>query len=115
MTGPGRYIKVEEKWKEDSAEVLNAFIESTESLNIYDAASTHQVFQDILKKKGIPTAIFYPLPLHLQECFKYLNYKEGDFPISEAASRKVISLPMNSFLTHEQLVYIVNNIKENIS
>ena len=39
---------IKKKWKEDSAEVLNAFIESTESLNIYDAASTHQVFQDIL-------------------------------------------------------------------
>lgn len=74
-----------------------------------------KVFQDILKKKGIPTAIFYPLPLHLQECFKYLNYKEGDFPVSEEASQNVISLPMNSFLTQEQLIYIVSNIKENIS
>lgn len=46
---------IKKKWKEDSAEVLNAFIESTESLNIYDAASTHQVFQDILTKfeKGV--------------------------------------------------------------
>jgi UDP-2-acetamido-2-deoxy-ribo-hexuluronate aminotransferase len=69
-------------------------------------------FKDELKKKGIPMSIFYPLPLHLQECFEYLNYKLNDFPISEVASNEVISIPMNPFLKNEQIDYIVSNIKE---
>ena len=67
--------------------------------------------QKELKKKNIPTSIFYPLSLHLQECFKYLNYRKGDFPISEKASKEVISLPMNAFLTNEQIEYIYYNIQ----
>jgi len=68
--------------------------------------------QNRLKTKGIPTSIFYPLPLHLQDCFAYLNYKLDDFPISEDASNEVLSLPMNPFLKIEQIDYIVSNIKE---
>lgn len=70
--------------------------------------------QNELKKKGIPTSIFYPVPLHLQECFKYLNYKQGDLLVSEKISNEVISLPMNSFLTHDQLNYVISSIKDNV-
>ena len=70
--------------------------------------------QNELKKKGIPTSIFYPVPLHLQECFKYLNYKQGDFLVSEKVSNEVLSLPMNPFLTHDQLDYVISNIKNNV-
>jgi UDP-2-acetamido-2-deoxy-ribo-hexuluronate aminotransferase len=70
--------------------------------------------QNELKKKNIPTSIFYPLPLHLQKCFKYLNYKQGDFPVSEKISNEVLSLPMNPFLTNDQIKYIISNIKDNI-
>jgi len=71
--------------------------------------------QNELKKKDIPTSVFYPVSLHLQECFKYLNYKRGDFSISEKSSNEVISLPMNPFLTHDQIDYIILKIKEHIS
>ena len=71
--------------------------------------------QNELKKKSIPTSIFYPVSLHLQECFQYLNYKQGDFPISEKACNEVISLPMNPFLTYDQINYVVSKIKEHIS
>ena len=47
-----------------------------------------------LKDLGIPTAVHYPIPLHLQECFKYLGYKKGDFPISELISKEIMSFPM---------------------
>ena len=67
--------------------------------------------QTYLKEKGIPTAVHYPMPLHMQECFSYLNYKEGDFPISEKISKEIMSLPMNPFLTDEEIEYIVNSIR----
>jgi len=70
------------------------------------------IFQLKLKESDIPTSVFYPIPLHLQECFQYLNYKQNDFPISEKASNEVISVPMNSFLTSEQINYIVSHIKK---
>jgi UDP-2-acetamido-2-deoxy-ribo-hexuluronate aminotransferase len=63
-----------------------------------------------LKDQGIPTSVFYPIPLNLQECFRYLNSKHGDFPISDQASKEVLSLPMNSFLDDSQIDYIVTNV-----
>lgn len=67
--------------------------------------------QNKLKDMGIPTSIFYPVPLHLQECFKYLTYKIGDLPISEKASYEVLSIPINAFLSNQELEYIINSIK----
>ncbi|ADG94216.1 DegT/DnrJ/EryC1/StrS aminotransferase [Arcobacter nitrofigilis DSM 7299] len=66
--------------------------------------------QDYLKSKGIPTAVHYPMPLHLQECFSYLGYKKGDLPISEIISQEIMSLPMNSYLNDEQIEFIVGNL-----
>jgi len=66
-----------------------------------------------LKKNDVPTSVFYPIPLHLQECFQYLGHQQGNFPISEKASNDVMSIPMNAFLTNEQIDYIIYNIREN--
>lgn len=63
--------------------------------------------QNRLKAAGIPTAVHYPMPLHLQQCFTYLGYKEGDFPISETVANEIMSLPMNPYLTDEEISYIV--------
>ncbi len=63
-----------------------------------------------LKEAGIPTAVHYPMPLHLQECFKYLGYKNGDFPISELVSTQIMSLPMNPYLNDKEIEYIANTI-----
>lgn len=63
-----------------------------------------------LNDKGVPTAIHYPKPLHLQTCFEYLGYKKGDFPISEKASKEVFSLPMSPFLSEEQQEFIIQYI-----
>lgn len=63
-----------------------------------------------LKLAGIPTAVHYPMPLHLQECFKYLGYKKGDFPISEIVSEEIMSLPMNPYVTNEEINYIAGNL-----
>ena len=63
-----------------------------------------------LKEQGIPTAVHYPMPLHLQECFKYLGYKEGDFPIAEKVSKEILSLPMNPYLTKDEIGFISNKV-----
>lgn len=57
--------------------------------------------QSQLKEAGIPTAIYYPKPLHLQTAFSYLNYKEGDFPVSEDCASRIFSLPMHPYLKAE--------------
>lgn len=64
-----------------------------------------------LSEQAIPTAVHYPMPLHLQEAFIYLGYKAGDFPISEKVSEEIMSLPMSPYLTNEQQDFIVNAIK----
>ncbi|MBU1864745.1 MAG: DegT/DnrJ/EryC1/StrS family aminotransferase [Candidatus Omnitrophica bacterium] len=65
-----------------------------------------------LRAKGIDARVFYPVPLHLQECFKHLNYKKGDFPESEKASVQTLAIPVYPDLTREELDFIINSIKE---
>jgi dTDP-4-amino-4,6-dideoxygalactose transaminase len=67
--------------------------------------------KEFLQEKGVPTAIYYPLPLHLQKCFSYLGYKEGDFPVAEEAARQVLALPIYPELTSDQQDFIVSSIK----
>lgn len=70
--------------------------------------------EELMKKlndAGIPTAVHYPIPLHLQEAFEFLGYKEGDFPISEKVGKGIMSLPMSPFLTKEQQDIVVAAIK----
>ncbi len=66
--------------------------------------------QEKLKENGVPTAVHYPIPLHLQECFKYLGYEKGHFPISETVSQEILSLPMNPYLKDEEIVYIIKTL-----
>lgn len=65
-----------------------------------------------LQDKGIGCAVYYPLPLHLQECFSDLGYKEGDMPASEALAQQVLSIPIYPELTMEQKQYVTDSIKE---
>ena len=65
-----------------------------------------------LNERGIPTAIYYPKPLHLQPVSSYLGYKLGDFPVAEDISRRVLSLPMHAYLDDEDLVRITDVVNE---
>lgn len=65
-----------------------------------------------LQKKGVGCAVYYPLPLHLQECFADLGYKAGDFPVAEELAKKVLSIPIYPELTQEMQQYVVDSIKE---
>jgi UDP-2-acetamido-2-deoxy-ribo-hexuluronate aminotransferase len=63
-----------------------------------------------LKEQGIPTAVHYPMPLHLQEAFLYLGYDKGDFPVSEMVSNEIMSLPMNPYLSGDEVTYISSKL-----
>ena len=66
--------------------------------------------QEKLKDLGIPTMVYYPIPLHLQKAYKNERYHEGDFPNAETLSQTVLSLPMQTELDEEQLEYITQNL-----
>lgn len=65
-----------------------------------------------LKSKGVATSIYYPKPLHLQKCFEYLGYKEGQFPVTEKMCKQILALPIYPELTNEEVEYICACIKE---
>jgi dTDP-4-amino-4,6-dideoxygalactose transaminase len=66
--------------------------------------------QKFLQERNIQTMIHYPLPPHLQEAYKSLNFKKGDFPISEEIAETCLSLPMGPHLTYDDIEYVADNI-----
>ncbi len=70
--------------------------------------SNRAAVQESLKDAGVGSAIYYPAPLHTQEAYAYLGYKEGDFPESERASKEVLSVPVHPELTPEQTATVAN-------
>lgn len=102
-----------EKLKE--ANVITPYIEGYNT-SVY-AQYTVQVknrekLQEKLKANGIPTAVHYPIPLHLQPVFAELGLSEGSFPIAEQVAKRVMSLPMSAWLTDEDMDVVVKNVVE---
>jgi UDP-2-acetamido-2-deoxy-ribo-hexuluronate aminotransferase len=64
-----------------------------------------------LKNAGIPTAIYYPKPLHLQPAFAHLGYRSGDFPNSEITAASIFSLPMHPYLAEEDQAFIIHTLR----
>ncbi len=67
---------------------------------------------EYLKSKQISCGIHYPIPIHLQNAYKDLSYKEGDFPVTEKSAQEILSLPMFPELREHQVRYVVEAIKE---
>lgn len=73
-----------------------------------------EVIQKGLKNQGIPTAVYYAKPLHLQSAYAHLGYGFGDFSNAEAISQRIFSLPMHPYLTDEQIEVIVSAVVASI-
>lgn len=84
--------------------------------SIYNQYVVRVADRDLVKaelaKRGISTAVYYPIPLHLQECFKYLGGKEGDCPESEKACCEVLALPVYPELNAEQVKFVAKSLLE---
>ncbi len=75
------------------------------------AGGKRDALQAFLKARGIGTSVYYPLPLHLQPCFAYLGYTNGQCPESERAAKEVLSLPVFPELTRQQLDEVVSSVQ----
>jgi dTDP-4-amino-4,6-dideoxygalactose transaminase len=91
-------------------------LKATENYHIFNQYIVRVEKRDDLRKfltqNEIATEIYYPVPFHLQECFAYLGYKKGDFPIAEHAAATSIALPIYPELTNEQIQFVVSKIAE---
>ena len=107
LTEEGFVTLPEPVWKEEG---LNSHY------HIYNQYVLATPQRDELKKylseKSVGTEIYYPVPLHLQECFSDLGYKPGSCPVSKEAAKKTLALPIYPELTLEQQEYVVDSIRE---
>ena len=84
----------------------------TSTINSSQRVAKRDLLLEFLKASGIGCEIYYPLPLHLQQCFSYLGHKEGDFPESEKAAKETIALPIYPELDEREIGYVVEKIEE---
>ena len=120
-----RYLDSFTKARQDVAAVYDVAFRSHEQIEIPKRTpwSTHvfhqytiklngvnlDEFQTFMKEHGIPTMIYYPLPVHLQKAYQQYGYHEGDFPVSESLCASVISLPIHTEMNPDDQNYIIEN------
>jgi dTDP-4-amino-4,6-dideoxygalactose transaminase len=93
--------------------VLPRVVTDRHIFNQYVIRTSHRdQVRAALAAKGVATEIYYPVPLHLQECFSYLGHKAGAFPESESAANETLALPIYPELTDRQACYVVDCIRD---
>ncbi|MCA1980756.1 MAG: DegT/DnrJ/EryC1/StrS family aminotransferase, partial [Calditerrivibrio sp.] len=99
--------------------VVGYQIETENGINVYHQYTITSEKRDLaieaLKEAEVASAIYYPVPLHLQKAFKDLGYKEGDMPVAEKLARTVFSLPINPYLDDSEVVVISEIVKKSLS
>jgi len=121
-------LKYIEKWTERRRAIAKLYYERLKDLKMilpHDKDSEKAVYhtfiiqtdkrnelKEYLASQGVDTKIHYPVPIHLQEAAKYLEYKKGDFPVTEKQTETILSLPVYPELTDEQVNYIADCIIE---
>ncbi len=112
--------------RQESAQLYNQLLENTNVVTPFCADFSSHIYHAYVirvknrrnellahfKKKGIGSIVYYPIPLHLQGAYKNLNYKKGDFPITEKLAQEVISLPIYPYISKKQIEYVAQTIKE---
>jgi len=96
-------LKIDFPLEKEKRHIYNQFV-----IKVRDGRDGLKQF---LSEKGIGCEIYYPVPLHLQECFKHLKYGVGDLPVSENAAFNTLALPVYPELTRDQLSYVVDSLK----
>jgi len=116
------------RWNERRAEIARRYTAGLRGLPLQlpvtAAGNTHvfhvyailseqrDALQEFLAARGVGTLIYYPQPLHLQKVYAGLGFREGDFPVAEEVSRKILPLPMYPELTDAQVDYVVAQIRQ---
>ena len=103
-------LKGDERWLVPGRQAKSTHVFHQYTLRIVGA--DRDAIQQRLKEQGIPSMVYYPVPLHLQKAYQDPRYKEGDFPVAERLAKCVLSLPMHTELTEEQLAHIVRELKK---
>ena len=105
--------KIKEAYKGDIADIITPYIPEGKT-SVYAQYSVRVKNREEIAKKlneqSIPTAIHYPIPLHMQECYANCGFKEGDLPVSEKVSKEIMSLPMSAFLKDDDQDFIVETL-----
>ncbi|OGW16822.1 MAG: erythromycin biosynthesis sensory transduction protein eryC1 [Nitrospinae bacterium RIFCSPLOWO2_12_FULL_45_22] len=121
-----KYLEEWTKRRQDNARLYRELLDGVEGVRtpgeIENASCVYHLYviqaedrdglQAYLHQKGIGTGLHYPIPLHLQEAYRGLGYREGDFPMAERAAKRVLSLPMFPELSERQIRYVCKKIKE---
>lgn len=98
------------------SDVVSCPVEKGDIAHVYHQytilSEKRDTIQSYLKEKGIPSVIYYPVPLHLQEALRYLGYKENDFPVTERISSQVLSLPIYPELDERDIISTSEAIRE---